>query len=420
MKFIHLLNIRLGVACRGAVGSIYRSRFDSIMSNLSKVSSELSCPYSHNVTHSDDATKLPQTTEWKTLDTQVGGHQFAHGKYEQQKLGIVDIGNGLILKSVQNPPRGERELNFYHQIFNPNCDNADLLELRPFVSSFYGTEDREGLKFLKLANLASGFKNPCVIDLKMGKVTYDQDATAEKIAHEVEKYPPLKVLGFQVTGMMIYNPVTQLKESYGKPYCRILTEDNIIHDGLGRFFQLHNNDLRRDVIQQLIFKLKKIESWFLKQKKYSFIASSLLIIYEGCKTAEIQDQTSARTDLSNSGQIENRNNLASTKDTSSNCSKANPYSDPSQDIFSVTDSTSFNIEVPQKQIHDEELKKVRLPEPSSPNSNTSPNDINEYSPMKEVQVHLIDFAHVFPAQDIDHNFLFGLQKLITCLQTLVK
>lgn len=58
-------------------------------------------------------------------------------------------------------------------------------------------------KFLKLGNLTSGFKHPCVADLKMGRVTYDQEATPEKIAHEVEKYPPLKKLGYQITGMMV-------------------------------------------------------------------------------------------------------------------------------------------------------------------------------------------------------------------------
>ncbi|BFZ03320.1 hypothetical protein BsWGS_06358 [Bradybaena similaris] len=378
------------------------------------------------------STAAPVPSEWKTLRTQVGGHQFAHGEYEQhQKLGMVDFGNGMVLKSLQNPPRGIRELGFYRRAFDHNCDDAELLELRPFLPQFYGTEEKGNEKFLKLANLTSGFKQPCVIDLKMGKVTYDQDAPPEKIEHEVGKYPPLKDLGFQITGMMIYNPETQSTEHYDRSYCRNLTVENIVPDGLGIYFRLNNKHSRRDAIQPLISKLKKLEYWFLKQKKMSFIASSLLIVYEGARSAEKEILAAGKSDFSD---IRDKNNSASSNTRSNNVSNVDPYTDPESGTADDCKSGSGHV---QKRINDkplnfndEAIKKTRLTEtvkgsPNNANDEISTEEMHEgmcanSSSATDLQVHLIDFAHVFPANDIDHNFLFGLQKLILCLQTLVK
>ena len=57
-------------------------------------------------------------------------------------------------------------------------------------------------------NIAHSFTKPNILDLKMGRVTYDPEATEEKKTHEVAKYPPLKDLGFQLTGMMVIDQLT--------------------------------------------------------------------------------------------------------------------------------------------------------------------------------------------------------------------
>ncbi len=58
-------------------------------------------------------------------------------------------------------------------------------------------------KFLQLEDITSKFENPCVIDVKIGKITYDPEATAEKRAKETNKYPPLKKTGFQLRGFRV-------------------------------------------------------------------------------------------------------------------------------------------------------------------------------------------------------------------------
>ena len=44
---------------------------------------------------------------------------------------------------------------------------------------------------------------PCIMDIKMGPITYDPLASAEKQASERAKYPPLEKVGFQILGFRV-------------------------------------------------------------------------------------------------------------------------------------------------------------------------------------------------------------------------
>ena len=59
--------------------------------------------------------------------------------------------------------------------------------------------------YLKLDNVMHNMSNPCVLDIKMGKRTYDPDAPPEKIAIEVAKFPPVVKLGYQLSGMQVFH-----------------------------------------------------------------------------------------------------------------------------------------------------------------------------------------------------------------------
>lgn len=56
---------------------------------------------------------------------------------------MLDRGNGIVLKAMQEPPRGTREIELYQVVFSPVCTDKDLLELRNFIPWFYGTEERD-------------------------------------------------------------------------------------------------------------------------------------------------------------------------------------------------------------------------------------------------------------------------------------
>ena len=43
-----------------------------------------------------------------------------------------------VLKPVQRPPKGEREVLFYKRVFQDDEDQEEILELRRFLPHYYG------------------------------------------------------------------------------------------------------------------------------------------------------------------------------------------------------------------------------------------------------------------------------------------
>lgn len=59
---------------------------------------------------------------------------------------------------------------------------------------------------LLLMDMTANFRKPCVMDLKMGKQTYEPDAPDEKKIREINKYPQQEQFGFRIVGMRFYHP----------------------------------------------------------------------------------------------------------------------------------------------------------------------------------------------------------------------
>lgn len=51
---------------------------------------------------------------------------------------MLQHADGSVLKPIQPPPRGEREVAFYKKLFDSSCDDPVLLTLRPFLPKFLG------------------------------------------------------------------------------------------------------------------------------------------------------------------------------------------------------------------------------------------------------------------------------------------
>ena len=63
---------------------------------------------------------------------------------------------------------------------------------------------------MKLQDLVHRYRKPCIADLKIGAITYDPDASAEKIKSDRGKYPHLDEVGFQILGMRVNTKKTLL------------------------------------------------------------------------------------------------------------------------------------------------------------------------------------------------------------------
>lgn len=198
-----------------------------------------------------------------------------------------------ILKRLQPPPKGACEENFYKEI--TSSLEPSMKVLRSLCPKFFGVVyDQQNWGYLKLEDLTRTFKNPCIMDVKMGRVTWDPNASEVKRKREESKYPPLKNLGFQFLGCRIAGELTSAK--LDKSWGRGLDEGEIL-SGLERFLSGAGSSERKEIIRlKILSRLCKIRDWFLTQSSFRFYASSILILYEGLCPNDIGSQASSDSD----------------------------------------------------------------------------------------------------------------------------
>ncbi|ESP00626.1 hypothetical protein LOTGIDRAFT_112151 [Lottia gigantea] len=139
-------------------------------------------------------------------------------------------------------------------------------------------------KFILLENVASHFKQPCVLDLKMGTRQHGDDASEKKQREHTAKClsSTSSKLGVRVCGMQVYQVDTETYISQDKYFGRSLDVDGF-HDSIQQF--LHNGHrVRLDLIQDIIAKLTKLKKVLKDQDSFRFYSCSLLIMYDGIES----------------------------------------------------------------------------------------------------------------------------------------
>ncbi|XP_070782644.1 inositol polyphosphate multikinase isoform X2 [Enoplosus armatus] len=221
-------------------------------------------------------------------------HQVAGHKYGVDKVGILQHPDGTVLKQLQPPPRGPREMQFYSMVYTEDCCDPCLLELQNHLPKYYGTwssPDSHNDLYLKLEDVTRRFAKPCIMDVKLGQRSYDPFASQEKREQQIRKYPLMEEIGFLVLGMRVYKVCSDTFDSYDQHYGRGLVKD-IIKDGLAKFF--HNGvSLRRDAVSASIRRVQRILRWFESQRQLAFYASSLLFVYEGLPSSSSSSSLSS-------------------------------------------------------------------------------------------------------------------------------
>jgi len=163
-------------------------------------------------------------------------------------------------------------------MFSDKISN-ELRALRPFLPRYLGSYQFDGMTYLILENIIRSYEYPCVIDIKLGRITYDREATPEKIERQIGKFQPAAEIGFQLLGWKTYSQINNTYIYHDKKCARSLTKDELYY-GMATFFGAPEYDHRplvRNVLERLVV-LKEIMS---KQYEFVFIASSLLIAYDG-------------------------------------------------------------------------------------------------------------------------------------------
>ncbi|KAI0823851.1 SAICAR synthase-like protein [Trametes gibbosa] len=186
------------------------------------------------------------------LESQVGGHP-----------GVLASEDGELLIKPALP----HEVAFYHSL----STDPDFAPLRPFVPKFYGTLRLEGqmatdapapdqggplvvvdtVASIVLENLTQRFAKPNILDVKLGTVLYDDEASAdkrarmEKTARETTSFETgVRLTGFQVYDLALGKAVN-VPKSYGKS---IKAAD--LPDGIARFFPIAANASSPETIAQ--------------------------------------------------------------------------------------------------------------------------------------------------------------------------
>lgn len=137
-----------------------------------------------------------------------------------------------------------REVKFYEQLMTTT--EKDILQLRDFICEYRGTQalnvGSKTVNFIKLRDLTHAMLEPCIIDLKIGKRTWDPLATEQKRLAEESKYVECKnKLSFCIPGFQTFHIATETFKKYGKEYGKKLNE-NTVKDGEFLFILKNNND----------------------------------------------------------------------------------------------------------------------------------------------------------------------------------
>ncbi|KAF0979850.1 hypothetical protein FDP41_001003 [Naegleria fowleri] len=134
----------------------------------------------------------------KPSENQVAGH----GQKDGEEHLVVRHLRDKIYKPIN--PKSKRafdEVKFYET----QAPKIPLLE--PYLPKYYGvqTVQENDQQFLVLEDLTAPFINPSLLDIRMGRRVYGDDASPEKIKMFDEKYIYQKELGFSFSGMKVYN-----------------------------------------------------------------------------------------------------------------------------------------------------------------------------------------------------------------------
>ncbi|GAA6094938.1 inositol polyphosphate multikinase isoform X1 [Tachysurus ichikawai] len=365
----------------------------------------------------DNGAENKKPSDWKSRKAVPLSHQVAGHKYGIHKVGILQHDDGTVLKQLQPPPRGPCEMQFYTQVFAQDCTDPHLLALQQHLPKYYGTwstPDKPNELYMKLEDVAGSFTCPCIMDVKIGRKSYDPFASQEKQKEQIRKYPLMEEIGFLILGMRVYHVASGSYISHERFYGRSLTKETL-KTGLARFF--HNGvELRKDAISVSIHKIRNILQWFERQKSLHFYASSLLFVYEGSHhIGNAKNENEALTGQEyRQTEPENKSNAhISSSMLKSSCGQVN-FSSILETIYNLRKVNGFGSHSLHHQAigmsADMKAKANTVVESKSSNSGKEEN----------VEVRMIDFAHVFPSDCSDDNYIYGLRSLLFVLEQILQ
>uniref|UniRef100_A0AC34QXR8 Kinase n=1 Tax=Panagrolaimus sp. JU765 TaxID=591449 RepID=A0AC34QXR8_9BILA len=132
--------------------------------------------------------------------------------------------------------------------------------------------------FIMLEDIVSDFKNPCVIDLKMGQRQYGDDSSVQKRLTQTQKcrQSTSEELGVRMVGMQLFDKKTKSYSFINKYEGRRM--DRIkLYTSLEKFFTTAGTFRTKKLIREL----QVLRSILMTAESFRFFSSSLLIAFDG-------------------------------------------------------------------------------------------------------------------------------------------
>ncbi|CAH1116286.1 unnamed protein product [Phaedon cochleariae] len=377
----------------------------------------------------------------ETMDIPKGfeifSHQVAGHKDGKKYIGMLKQ-DGTIFKPIIKKECGERELDVYNKL-QTSMDRT-LIQMKNLVPKYFGMRRvlMNGTEYecLVLEDLIKDFKEPCIMDVKIGKRTWDPEATYEKILSEEKKYHECKKdLGFCIPGFQVYQINTNQLVKYGKEYGNTLTKDRVV-DVIRTFLNAENGKVCRSLIVQFLAALWQIQYWVRNQRQMRLYSSSVLLVYDARRLREKSKliKPPAPLKLSRKGSLYRPMSMAALNNEriptgfSGQLTKDGPILRTPRMPNKV-----MNLEVPSCVSNNTWHKSIHTLKRTHSFQNNYDKDVQcrkqDYTYLLDelcteeksecwATAKMIDFAHVYPAEncDIDKNYLDGIENLVNLFE----
>ena len=195
----------------------------------------------------------------------VGGH----GK-RSADLAVLAVDNGENVSKVLSDDRKGASEHYFYEVASRSPLFAPL---KPYLPVFKGTSwnEQRTQRRIVLSNLLRGFDDPDVMDIKIGGVSWDPDASASKVDYKKTKWCHQFEIALNVEGCHVGGV------HHGKGVWREIQDQDGAEEGIRQalllFFESRHGRLMECLVQ-----LGGILAWFRSQMAFHFVNSSILFV----------------------------------------------------------------------------------------------------------------------------------------------
>jgi hypothetical protein len=233
----------------------------------------------------------------KPFQYQLSGHSIIY-KLDNNKIAKPSNYHEIeVYKVLQKHHSFTPFIATFHGIVDsPNCMPVELQTTKRNLGRPYVNPLRKQKVFIILEDLTANYRNPSLMDLKLGRILWEATANPDKInrlrrkAFETTSHSH----GVRVDGMRVFCAVTQETRIYKRDFTWKRSIEELL-----RIFLFNGKETRYDVISSLLEKLIQLRDCLEKHRRsFNFLQSSLLLIYDSPSSSAAGNDPDSKHSLS--------------------------------------------------------------------------------------------------------------------------